>query len=311
MDLIPPAGETPKALNLEYEVIVKEIATHSAIVSLEADWFKGLQPQSPRIIGSLGGQLYKIRLDRSEGSRFAGITDVFTMGLRHIAEGTDHLLFLLALILPSPLLAQGGRWAGYVGAKASFIKLLRVISAFTIGHSLTLILGSFSVLTAPQKAVEVLVAFSILLSAAHAWRPVFKGQDAWIAGIFGLVHGMAFSTAIASIGLDVVQKTAAVLTFNLGIEAMQLFIICLIAPCFIFLAKAGSYRLFRLTGASLAAVASVAWVAERLMEAPNATASAIDGVFSLAPLWLAALTLGSGFAFWRYKVGVKRENRLS
>ena len=71
-----------------------------------------------------------------------GFASIFRLGMRHIAEGTDHLLFLLVLLLPAPLLALGPRWAGFAGARRSLFQILKVVTAFTIGHSITLALAA-------------------------------------------------------------------------------------------------------------------------------------------------------------------------
>lgn len=295
LDLIPPTGASPRTLQLDYQVIVREIATHAAVVSMESDWYRGVQAQTPRIVGTLGAERYQLRIDRAQGAMFSGLGDVFMLGMHHIAEGSDHLLFLLALLLPAPLLAAGARWGAFGGTGHTFRSLLRIVTAFTAGHSLTLILGAFGGWTVPQKPVEVLIAASILVSAVHAWRPVFRGREPWIAAGFGLVHGLSFATVISAIGVDVWQKAAAILSFNLGIEAMQLAVVCLVVPWLILLARAGRYNTLRLCGAGLAAVASLAWMFERVTGQPNPASQAVTAGLDHA-IWgvlvLAAVAVG-------------------
>jgi hypothetical protein len=84
---------------------------------------------------------------------------MFRLGMRHIAEGTDHLLFLLALLLPAPLLVAGSRWAGFAGVRLSVTRILKVVTAFTVGHSITLALAAFGLVHLPSRPVEVLIAF--------------------------------------------------------------------------------------------------------------------------------------------------------
>ena len=100
-----------------------------------------------------------------------GFASIFRLGMRHIAEGTDHLLFLLVLLLPAPLLALGSRWAGFAGARRSLFQILKVVTAFTIGHSITLALAALGLVRVPSRPIEVMIALSILLSAIHALRP--------------------------------------------------------------------------------------------------------------------------------------------
>jgi HupE / UreJ protein len=107
---------------------------------------------------------------------FGGFGSMFRLGMRHIAEGTDHLLFLLALLLPAPLLVFGSGWAGFAGLRHSFAQILKVVTAFTVGHSITLALAGLGLVLVPTSPVEVLIAVSILVSAVHALRPLFPGR---------------------------------------------------------------------------------------------------------------------------------------
>ena len=111
-------------------------------------------------------------------SRFAGVqfSSLFALGVRHIAEGTDHLLFLLTLLLPAPLLFAGSRWGAPVGVRQSLRRILGIVTAFTIGHSLTLTFAALGAVRIPARPVEVLVAASIFVSAIHALRPIVPRQ---------------------------------------------------------------------------------------------------------------------------------------
>ena len=130
---------------------------------------------------------------------FHGLASAFRLGLRHIAEGTDHLLFLLALLLLAPLLVLGSRWAGFAGVRHSLLQILKVVTAFTVGHSITLALAAVGLIRVPSRPIEVLIAVSILVSAVHALRPLFPGREAVIAAFFGLIHGLAFATTLGQL----------------------------------------------------------------------------------------------------------------
>jgi len=126
---------------------------------------------------------------------------MFRLGMRHIGEGTDHLLFLLTLLLPAPLLVVGSRWAGFAGRRRSVLQVLKVVTAFTAGHSITLALAALGLVRVPSRPIEILIAVSILVSAVHALRPLFPGREAGIAALFGLLHGLAFATTLQNLGL--------------------------------------------------------------------------------------------------------------
>lgn len=192
------------------------------------------------------------------------LSSLFHLGMRHIAEGTDHLLFLLALLLPAPLLAVGGRWAAPATGHQSLLHIVGIVTAFTIGHSLTLTVAAMNLIHVPRRPVEVLIAVSILVSAAHALCPIFPGKEAGIAAFFGLIHGLAFASTLDRLGLSRWDRVARVLSFNLGIEAMQLLVVAMVLPSLLVLSRTSAYTRFRFVGATLACIASAMWIAERL-----------------------------------------------
>lgn len=218
----------------------------------------------------------------------AGFASIFRLGMRHIAEGTDHLLFLLALLLPAPLLAVGSRWIGFAGARRSLLQIVRVVTAFTIGHSITLAIAALGLVRVPSRPIEVLIAVSILVSAAHAVRPLFPGREAVIAAFFGLIHGLAFATTLGELGLDRWQRVASILGFNLGIETTQLMVIAATMPSLVLLSRTRAYPGLRIGGALFAGCASVGWIVERLLNVHSSVDVIVDGVAHCA-VWTAAV----------------------
>jgi len=221
---------------------------------------------------------------------FGGVPSMFRLGMRHIAEGTDHLLFLIALLLPAPLLAVRSHWAEFGGVRHSLIQILRVVTAFTLGHSTTLALGASGLISLPERPVEVLIAVSILISAAHALRPLFPGLEPFIAAGFGLIHGLAFATTLQNLGVGPWQRIASILGFNLGIETMQLIVVATILPSMIILSRTFAYTAFRFTGALFAGFASLGWIIERLFGVPDFVDVVVDRVAQRGA-WIAASLL--------------------
>jgi hypothetical protein len=204
------------------------------------------------------------------------LSSLFHLGMRHIAEGTDHLLFLLALILPAPLLAVGARWAAPATVRQSLLHILGIVTAFTIGHSLTLTLAAMNVVHVPSRPVEVLIAVSILVSAVHALRPLFPGKESWIAAFFGLIHGLAFASTLDRLGLSRWDRIAGILSFNLGIETMQLLVVALVLPSLLVMSRTAAYSGFRVVGAAFACIASALWIAERLCNVQTHVDAVVD-----------------------------------
>lgn len=148
-----------------------------------------------------------------------GTFDVFasylSLGVAHILEGVDHLLFVLALLL----LVRDPR------------RLLLAVTAFTLAHSITLVAATLGWFALPSAPVEVVIALSIVFLACELAKPpgrrdpVAERFPALVAFGFGLVHGLGFAGALREIGLPQADISVALLAFNVGVELGQLLFI--------------------------------------------------------------------------------------
>jgi hypothetical protein len=151
--------------------------------------------------------------EQAKASRGAG--SFFPLGIEHILTGYDHLLFLLALMLRG-----GGLWS-----------LLKIITAFTIAHSITLALAALDVVMLPSVLVESVIALSIAYVALENLLPRYAVSRRWaVSFLFGLVHGFGFSSVLREIGLPKENLLLSLLNFNLGVEAGQLTVVLLVVP---------------------------------------------------------------------------------
>ncbi|MBB3223957.1 HupE/UreJ family protein [Pseudoduganella umbonata] len=257
--LRPPAGAPLDRFTLNFDAIAHHVQSHIAVVTLRTG-----EDSMPRIAGTLRFGQRSVTVQGADPRWWAGSLDLFRLGMAHIAEGADHLLFLLTLLLPAALLVKNGRWHGYGGPRHLAASLLKVVTAFTVGHSLTLLLGATGTVRVPEQPVEVAIAASILVSAAHAWRPIFRGREAWIAAGFGLVHGLAFGASLRELELSGLRLAAGVLAFNLGIEAVQVAIVAVAAPLLLLLARSRFSVYGRRIAALAAGAMAVMWIALRV-----------------------------------------------
>jgi hydrogenase/urease accessory protein HupE len=198
----------------------------------------------------------------------SGPASMFRLGMHHIATGRDHLLFLLTLLLSAPLAARQGRWAGVRDLRGSLWQIVGVVTAFTIGHSVTLALAGLNLVSVPIQPIEVLIALSIFVSATHALRPLFPRREAVVAGFFGLIHGLAFAETLARLVVDRWERVVDLLGFNLGIEAMQLLVVLATMPSLLLLTRTRVFTPLRIGGALAAGLVSLVWIAERLPQPP-------------------------------------------
>jgi hypothetical protein len=306
--LQPPAGASSRTFTLNYDAIVHQVVTHVILVAVRRDWAAGRVDAAPTEVGVIRLDIRNnvipplvINQGTAPGGWWSGFRGMVALGIRHIAEGTDHLLFLLALLLPAPLLAAAGRWGRFGGVRYSLTRLLKIVTAFTLGHSLTLLAGALGWLRLPTQPVEVLIAVSILMSAVHALRPLFPGREAYVAAGFGLVHGLAFASTLTGLQLSAGPMALSILGFNLGIELMQLLVIGLVVPWLILLSRTPDYTGVRVVGAVGAAIAALAWIIERTLLTGSPFSAAVERASHLAPWLLALLAVGAVLSFWRQR----------
>ncbi len=275
LSLVPPANATTRQFNLSYDAIIHQVVSHFALVSVRQDWDNGSNPEHPYEVGVIGldvksNTIPPLTVNIQEGGLWRGFTSMVNLGVEHIAAGTDHLLFLLTLLLPAPLLVNRRRWAEAGSTRYSLVRIIKIVTAFTIGHSITLLLGATRITNFPAQPIEILIAVSILISAIHAIKPVFPGREMFIAAAFGLIHGMAFATTLVDLNLDAGRMALSIFGFNLGIELMQLLVVATTIPWLIILSRSvGIYNYVRITGALLAGVAAIGWIIERVTSKPN------------------------------------------
>ena len=192
------------------------------------------------------------------------INDYLREGVWHIWIGLDHVLFLLTLLLPAALLRQGGSWQAVDGFRPTFWGVLRIVTAFTVAHSITLSLAVLGLIALPTAAVEAAIAASVVLAALNNLYPLVT-RRLWIAAfLFGLVHGLGFASVLQDLGLPRGALAAALLSFNLGVEIGQLAIVAAVLPLLYVIRSQAFYpRAVLPLGSVVVALVGSLWLAER------------------------------------------------
>ncbi|MFE6482144.1 HupE/UreJ family protein [Streptomyces sp. NPDC057757] len=261
--LRPPNG-TVHDFRLTYDAIVHHLLSHQIFVSLRPDGSDGYTT-----LGMLDWQQHTIAVPAVGATTEQGFAAAVRLGIKHIAEGADHLLFLVMLLLPAPLLARRGRWVRSDDLRRNCVRVVHVVTAFAVGHSITLALAALGYISAPTRVVESLIALSILVSGIHAVRPLVPRGETWIAAGFGLMHGLAFAALLDDLDLGRGSLVATLLGFNLGIELTQLMVVALLMPSLLVLSRTRVYPAVRLGVAAIGIVLAAAWLAERTTLLPN------------------------------------------
>jgi hypothetical protein len=182
-------------------------------------------------------------------------------GVLHLVTGYDHLLFLLSLLLTS------GERAEKEGHRKAIRDVGLVVTAFTAGHSVTLLAAALGWVVLPSRLVETVIAASIVLVAALNYaRPEARAQMPWIALGFGLVHGFGFSGVLAELGLPTRARVLSLLSFNVGIELAQIAAVLLAIGPLAWLARRPGYRTYVVKAGSVAiGLLATFWMVERAL----------------------------------------------
>lgn len=190
-------------------------------------------------------------------------------GVWHIWIGYDHMLFLLSLLLPAVLgaqCAQGADGAPAASLRQAFADVLRVVTAFTLAHSLTLTLASLTPLAPPSRWVESAIAASVMLAALNNVVPLLRGRRPAAAFAFGLIHGFGFASVLTDLGLAQGALLLSLAGFNLGVEAGQLALVALFLPLAFVLRATLFYRRVVTGGSTLIALVAMVWLVQRAFD---------------------------------------------
>jgi len=252
-------GADPSSFMLTYDGVIETDASHEAVVVLtEADG-------DISTAGTVTASDTSLEVGEAAGSTpGSGLFDMLQYGLHHVLEGADHLLFVTTLLLVAPLAVVGARWVRRDGIVATARRVVGVVTAFTVGHSLTLIASAMGWVSLPSALTEVLVAVSVGIAAVHAVRPLARRGEVAIAGAFGLVHGLAFAGILVDLGLEGMTSVPALLMFNVGVELAQLLTVALLFPSLYLISRTRWYPAVRTAVAGVALAASTGWVLDRL-----------------------------------------------
>jgi hypothetical protein len=250
----------PAKLSISYRALFDLDAKHRALLKLE------FSDGTRTAVFSPENSVQSFDLSDSQRHR-QPVLDFFREGVWHIWHGYDHILFLLAMLFPSVLRRVGRSWVPVTELKLALLNVLRVVTAFTIAHSITLGLAVFGVVHVPGRFIEAAIAASVAAAAVNNMFPFFSGRE-WMAAFgFGLLHGFGFANALADLGLHAGGIVLPLLGFNLGVEAGQLAIVGGFMPLAFVARELIFYpRVVLQAGSSVILAVAGMWLAERVFD---------------------------------------------
>jgi hypothetical protein len=254
----------PDRLAFDYSVLLDEEPAHRGFMIIEHNWATGTIANEGQISLVFSPEERHQEFDITTGGRWRGFVAVVKLGVDHIWMGVDHVMFLVALLLPAVLVRRDGGWRAIEQFTPALINVVKIVTAFTVAHSVTLSLASLGIVHLPVRMVEVIIAGSIAVAAADILYPLFHGRIWLIVFGFGLFHGFGFAAAMEEIGVLREHIGLTLFGFNLGVELGQLAIVVVTFPLLFVVRRLAMYRhlALPLTAAAMIVI-SMVWVVER------------------------------------------------
>lgn len=231
----------PDTLRIEFDLFDGALDQYQNIVSFKS------RTANLGYVFTQDSRLLLVGESASEES-VSAVRRFFVLGVEHILSGYDHLLFLLALLLPG-----GTMW-----------QLGGIITAFTIAHSITLTLATLGLVSIPPAPVEVAIAASIVYVAAANLRSHVKDHRRRITFLFGLIHGFGFASMLTAAGLPPENVFTPLLSFNLGVEAGQLAVVLVTVPLIAWAVRTRASSRIQTIGSWVIIAAGLFWMAQRI-----------------------------------------------
>lgn len=250
-----------QVLEVDYRLFERSDATHRGIARIP-----GAAQDGVVLVPAAGVQRFVVNeAGRAPALRtFAGFV---AEGMRHIASGLDHVLFLVTLLMVAVWRRSGTGWVPRRTAASAWAETLRLVTAFTVAHSLTLGLAAAGLVAPPARWVESLIAASVLVAALDNLWPIVCGPRWIMVSVFGLVHGLGFAGPLQDLGLRRGELMLPLLGFNLGVELGQLTLVAVLLPLAIVVRGTRWYRQAVVGGGSVAiAGLALVWTLQRSLE---------------------------------------------
>jgi hypothetical protein len=253
---------------VSYSMLFDADPTHRGFLVLQSNAVTGETWEGEGeevLIFTPGGQE---RILPAEGvSAWAGFGDFFIHGVWHIWIGLDHILFLVALVLPSVLVWKKDSWQPVTDIRSTFWQVVKIVTLFTIAHTITLTLATMSVISLPSRLVEAVIAASVAFAALNNVFPMLRKGMGYVVFSFGLFHGFGFASVLQDLIISPKSMAADLLAFNIGVEVGQVAIVAVVVPILFAIRNQRVYIPWVLkSGSALIAVLAIIWLAERSLD---------------------------------------------
>lgn len=253
---------------VSYSMLFEANADHRGFLVLQSNAITGEKFEGEGeevLIFTPGGQ--ERILPAGGVSAWAGFGDFLIHGIWHIWIGIDHILFLVALVLPSVLIRNADGWQPVSDMRSTIWQVVKIVTLFTIAHTITLTFATLSIIQLPSRLVESVIAASVAFAALNNVYPILRKGMGYVVFAFGLFHGFGFASVLQDLIISPKSLVVDLLAFNLGVEIGQIAIVAVVVPILFAIRNQRIYIPWVLkSGSALIAVLAIVWLAERSLD---------------------------------------------
>lgn len=247
-------GPLPDRLQIRHEMCYEDDRFHRGLVLVNHNAKTGTQFSDEHVAMVFGPHYTEQTLDLLDIPELMRARDMVWQGVLHIWIGIDHILFLVALILPVLLVRRGADWQPAPEFTGALFELLKIVTVFTVAHSLTLLLAALGFVNLPSRLVESMIALSIVLVAANNLRYTVREGSRLVILFLGLFHGLGFASVMGALPFRMDNLLKTVVAFNIGVELGQIAIVAVLFPLLFALRRTAFYVPVVLKGGSVALI---------------------------------------------------------
>jgi hypothetical protein len=298
-------GPVPRELEVTFDPFFDDIPGRDGLLLIGNDWKGGVIENGEEVLTAFDADSRTQMIDLGDASSWNTFESSIQLGVNHIRTGPDHILFVMVLLLPSVLVLTTG-WKPAKSFGSALWRVLKIVTMFTVAHSITFTLAGLDILPLPSsRVVETIIAVSIAAAALHNIRPIAPNKEWLISFAFGLFHGMGFASLVEDLDVSRGTQLLSLLGRNVGIEFGQAVVVLLAFPTLFILRRTRYYRPFFLAFSVALTAISLAWAVERSFDADLKVNRIVEPVLEWPRALgiIAVLTALAAVVFWSERRG--------
>ncbi len=261
------AGDVPDILDLRYEVLFDRDTSHRGFLVIGRNDKTGVVNKGEDTTLRFGPDTTRQSLDFTRLDRSDTFFTFVKHGTWHIWIGIDHILFLVALILPAVMVRRKGQWQPVSDYGPAIWSVVKIVTLFTVAHTVTLSLAALDIISLPSRVVESVIAASVIAAALNNIVPIFRGHIGFVVFGFGLFHGFGFASVLSHLITNRSNLVVDLLGFNVGVELGQIGIVLVAFPLLVAMRNTVFYRRMLLpVGSAIIMLLASGWLVERVFD---------------------------------------------